>query len=191
MINVPPSYVYIFALMILEGMSLPIPSEVVMPLVGYYSTKGLIDPLVGLLVGTVGSLIGSIIDYMVALKLGVPFLRKYGWAFKLNDEKLDALNKWFSKYGLQSVFLFRFVPVFRALISFPAGLSRMNVSLFIIATFLGHLIWDSALVYIGIRFASTWETLIALIDQYLYIVAVVISIVIVAYILIKGNFLKF
>lgn len=71
-ISVQPSYIYIFALMILEGMSLPIPSEIVMPLVGYYSTKGLLDPYLGIIVGTVGSLVGSLIDYYIALKLGVP-----------------------------------------------------------------------------------------------------------------------
>ncbi|QKQ99665.1 DedA family protein [Metallosphaera tengchongensis] len=191
MISVPPSYLYIFALMILEGMSLPIPSEIIMPLVGYYSTKGVLDPYLGLMVGTVGSLIGSLIDYYIALKLGRAFILKYGYVFKLTHEKLDALTNWFSKYGAQSVFLFRFVPLFRALISFPAGLAKMRLPLFIVFTFLGHLMWDSVLVYIGIAFAPTWQSIINLIDKYMYGLAIVIAVIVIAYILIKGNFLKF
>ncbi|BCS91760.1 MAG: DedA family protein [Metallosphaera javensis (ex Sakai et al. 2022)] len=190
-ISVQPSYIYIFALMVLEGMSLPIPSEIVMPLVGYYSTKGLLDPYLGIVIGTVGSLVGSLIDYYIALELGVPFLHRYGKFFKLTPDKLDALSRWFAKYGTQSVFLFRFVPAFRALISFPAGLSKMRLPLFIVATFAGHLIWDTVLVYIGIYFSSTWQVIISVLDKYLYGVAIATAIIIVVYILIKGNFLKF
>ncbi len=141
--------------------------------------------------GTVGSLVGSVIDYYIALKLGVPFLQRYGKFFKLTPDRLESLSKWFSRYGVQSVFFFRFVPVFRALISFPAGLGRMRLPLFIVATFFGHLIWDSVLVYIGIYFSSTWEVIISLMEKYLYGVAIVLAIVILIYVLIKGNFLKF
>ncbi|MEL9970740.1 MAG: DedA family protein [Metallosphaera sp.] len=191
MINVPPSYSIVFVLMILEGMSLPIPSEIVMPLVGYYSTKGFLDPYAGIAVGTLGSLVGSLIDYYIALKLGLPFLERYGKIFKLTPDKLESLSRWFERYGIQSVFLFRFVPAFRALISFPAGLSKMRLPLFILATFFGHLIWDSVLVYIGIYFSSTWESIINILDHYLYIISAIVAIGIVLYILIKGNFLKF
>ncbi|MEM4024721.1 MAG: VTT domain-containing protein, partial [Metallosphaera sp.] len=105
--------------------------------------------------------------------------------------KLESLSRWFERYGIQSVFLFRFVPAFRALISFPAGLSKMRLPLFILATFFGHLIWDSVLVYIGIYFSSTWESIINILDHYLYIISAIVAIGIVLYILIKGNFLKF
>ncbi|MEM3293675.1 MAG: DedA family protein, partial [Metallosphaera sp.] len=142
-------------------------------------------------VGTLGSLVGSLIDYYIALKLGLPFLERYGKIFKLTPDKLESLSRWFERYGIQSVFLFRFVPAFRALISFPAGLSKMRLPLFILATFFGHLIWDSVLVYIGIYFSSTWESIINILDHYLYIISAIVAIGIVLYILIKGNFLKF
>ncbi|WP_243675790.1 hypothetical protein [Vulcanisaeta distributa] len=84
-------YALVFVLMVLEGMSLPIPSEVVMPLVGYYASLGFIDPVLGVLIGTFGSLIGSLIDYYIAYYLGIPFLLRYGGLFGLDRRRLNSL----------------------------------------------------------------------------------------------------
>ncbi len=180
-------YALVFALMVLEGVSLPVPSEVVMPLVGYYaSLGGFIDPpVLGLLLGTLGSLVGSLIDYYTAYYLGTPFLLRYGRLFGLDKNRLGSLSRWFSKYGAAAVFGFRFLPGFRALISFPAGLAGMRIVGFVVVTFLGHLIWDSILVYIGYAFATQWSIIIGLVDRYLYIIAVIAVIVIVIYIVMK------
>ncbi len=137
------------------------------------------------MVGTLGSLVGSLIDYYIAYYLGLPFLLRYGRLFGLNRRRLDSLSRWFNKYGMAAVFGFRFLPGFRALISFPAGLAGMRIMGFIIVTFLGHLIWDTILVYIGYAFATQWSLIIGLIDKYLYVVAIVAVIVIVAYIILR------
>ncbi len=171
--------------MVLEGMSLPIPSEVVMPLVGYYASLGIIDPVLGILIGTFGSLVGSLIDYYIAYYLGIPFLLRYGRLFGLDKRRLNSLNRWFSKYGAMAVFSFRFLPGFRALISFPAGLAGMRIASFVVVKFLGHLVWDSILVYIGYAFAAQWSLIMGLIDRYLYVVTVVVTIVIIMYIVLK------
>lgn len=181
----PLGYGLVFVLMILEGMSLPVPSEVIMPLVGYYASLGFIDPVLGVLLGTLGSLVGSLIDYYIAYYLGIPFLLRYGRLFGIDKGKLDLLSRWFNRYGMAAVFGFRFLPGFRALISFPAGLAGMRVAGFIAVTFLGHLIWDSILVYIGYAFVDKWSFIISLIDRYLYVVAVIAMIVIVIYIVMR------
>ena len=181
----PLGYGLIFVLMILEGMSLPVPSEVIMPLVGYYASLRLINPVLGVLIGTFGSLVGSLIDYYIAYYLGIPFLLRYGRLFGIDRGKLDLLSRWFNKYGAVAVFGFRFLPGFRALISFPAGLAGMRSTIFVAVTFLGHLIWDSVLVYIGYAFASQWSVIIGLIDKYLYITAFIVIVVIIAYVVIR------
>ncbi|MGC9178902.1 MAG: DedA family protein [Vulcanisaeta sp.] len=178
-------YVLIFILMVLEGMSLPIPSEVVMPLVGYYASLGLIDPVLGVLAGTLGSLVGSLIDYYMAYYLGLPFLIKYGRLFGIDKNRLNALNRWFSRYGVFAVFGFRFLPGFRALISFPAGLADMRIVSFIVVTFLGHLVWDSILAYIGFSFAAEWSLIIGLIDRYLYVITGIAVVIILVYIVLR------
>jgi membrane protein DedA with SNARE-associated domain len=77
----------------------------------------------------------------------------------------------------------RFVPGFRALISFPAGFGRMKIVKFIGATFLGHLIWDTILAYLGYTYSSSWNTLISVVDQYLNYIAAVLAVVIIAYLI--------
>ncbi|GAB6943810.1 DedA family protein [Vulcanisaeta sp. JCM 14467] len=184
----PLGYGLVFVLMVLEGMSLPVPSEVVMPLVGYYASLGLVDPVLGVLIGTFGSLAGSLIDYYIAYYLGIPFLLRYGRLFGIDRGKLDVLSRWFNRYGVAAVFGFRFLPGFRALISFPAGLAGMRVAGFVIVTFLGHLIWDSVLVYIGYAFVGQWLVIIGLIDKYLYITALIVVIVIITYVVVRLRF---
>ncbi|TRM73156.1 DedA family protein, partial [Sulfolobus sp. B5] len=114
---IPSNYLILFILMLLEGMSLPIPSEVVMPLAGYLSSLGTLNLYLSILIGSLGSLMGSLIDYFIALKLGLPFLLRYGKYIKLNKDRLDYLNTFFAKHGNTSVFFARFLPAIRALIS--------------------------------------------------------------------------
>jgi Uncharacterized membrane-associated protein len=132
-------YITILALMILEGIGFPIPSEVIMPLVGYFSKLGYLDIVVGVLIGTIGSLMGSIVDYYLALKLGPKFVRKFGRYVMFDEEKERLLNIWFQKYGVVAVFGFRFVPEFRALIWGSSRVDRWDgLAKFLIFTFLGH-----------------------------------------------------
>ncbi|MEM4911753.1 MAG: DedA family protein [Metallosphaera sp.] len=183
------NYITLFILMLLEGMSLPIPSEVILPLVGYLSYKQLMDLNLGIVIATFGSLTGSIIDYYIALKLGRLFLYKYGKFFKLNQNSLIRLEVWFNKYGVITVFLFRFIPALRALISFPAGLVKMNIKVFVLLTFLGHFIWDFLLAYLGFLFANNIDYFITSLESYLNILLIISTIFIIIFI-IYNIFLK-
>jgi len=176
-------YLEIFLLMIVESIGFPVPSEIILPLAGYYSSQGLTNPVYVIIISTLGSIVGSIVDYFIAFKLGIPFLHKYGKIFGLTSIKLNKLNLWFSKYGTFSVFIFRFVPEFRALISFPAGIASMQIVKFLISTFLGNIIWDSILVWIGFAFPSSWELLISTVYRYLIYITILLVIGIILYII--------
>jgi membrane protein DedA with SNARE-associated domain len=157
------NYVGIFVLMTMEAASLPIPSEVVMPLAGYISSSGrLYLPLV-IVIGTLGSLLGSLVDYLIGYKLGFPFLRKYGKYLMLNQKRLDEAVALFSKYGALIVLISRFVPVLRTVISFPAGIGKMPILKFLGVTSVGNLIWDTILAYVGYAYASSWQQVISVI----------------------------
>lgn len=177
--------------MLLEGMSLPIPSEVVMPLAGYLSSLGTLNLYLSILIGSLGSLMGSLIDYFIALKLGLPFLLRYGKYIKLNKDRLDYLNTFFAKHGNTSVFFARFLPAIRALISFPAGIAKMRLTYFILFTLSGHLVWDTVLAFIGYYFGSSWQPIVSELTRFDYIILSIVLIALVIYILIKYNFLKF
>jgi membrane protein DedA with SNARE-associated domain len=159
-----------------------------MPLVGYFSKLGYLDIVVGVLIGTIGSLMGSIVDYYLALKLGPKFVRKFGRYVMFDEEKERLLNIWFQKYGVAAVFGFRFVPEFRALISFPAGLAGMNLAKFLIFTFLGHLIWDSSLAYAGFELYQQVDYVITLAEKFSEVILIVFIIAVATYILYRLKF---
>ncbi|WP_338598351.1 DedA family protein [Sulfolobus tengchongensis] len=173
-------YVILLLLMVGEGIGLPLPSEVIMPLVGYYSYLGSISLYVGIIVGTLGSLIGSIIAYIIGYKLGLPFLRRYGKYILIDSHRVDALHRWFLKYGDVAVFGFRFVPELRALISYPAGVAQMRILKFIGFTLLGHIIWDVTLSLLGYHLANQINYVISLAEKFgVYALVVTILLILI------------
>ena len=87
----------------------------------------------------------------------------------LDESAIAKTQSWFEKYGKASVFLTRLVPVFRTFISIPAGIAKMNRLQFSLYTFIGSLIWDSLLIYLGYRLGSGWNSIIATFDRFQYV----------------------
>ncbi len=174
-------YPGIFVLMILEGMLLPIPSEVVMLFGGYLVYEGKLTAFLGipgwvvlLFVGSFGNLIGALIAFYIGKYGGRPAIVKYGRYVLLDEKSVDRITLWFHKYGEISVFLTRLVPIFRTFISIPAGIARMNVSKFSLYTITGMFIWDALLIYFGISLGPGWRSLLVDFDRYTYVVIAVI-----------------
>ncbi|AKA49621.1 hypothetical protein IX51_11480 [uncultured archaeon] len=166
-------YPGIFFLMLLEGMLLPVPSEVVMAFGGFLAFSDGLPPVLGipayiivLIAGSLGNLVGAYIAYMIGDYGGIPLIKKYGKYVLLKEDTVDTVQKWFEKYGPMSVFLTRLVPVFRTFISIPAGIARMNRKLFLAYTFIGAVIWDSFLVYLGWKFGQNWQVIVASFTKY-------------------------
>lgn len=175
------NYPTLFFLMVLEGLGGPIPSEVLMPLVGVLSSQGKMDFAEGVLAGTLGSLSGSLIAYLVGAYLGYPVLLKYGKYIGITEREVNMAHSWFERYGTLAVFLLRFVPALRALISYPAGVARMRLPLFSALTLLGHTIWDVVLAYLGLVYGQSIIAELERSSVYLYGVAAII----IAYFLYK------
>ncbi len=149
-------YVAIVVLMAIESSFIPFPSEVIMIPAGFLAARGALscgvpwlDGVLAVLVGLVGSMIGAYVNYFLALKLGEPFLRKYGKYFFLKPATLDRASEIFRKYGDLATFVCRLLPAIRQLISLPAGLTRMNFRRFSFFTALGAGIWTAILTGIG------------------------------------------
>jgi membrane protein DedA with SNARE-associated domain len=140
-------------LMVLENVFPPIPSELIMGIGGIRVGQGRMEMLPLLFAGTVGTTIGNYFWYLVGSRLGVarlkPLVDRYGrWATVdwRDVERLDAI---FERYGQIVVFVFRFMPAFRTMISLPAGLFRMGHIRFLLWTFGGAAIWNVILAYAG------------------------------------------
>jgi membrane protein DedA with SNARE-associated domain len=142
-------YAAVFILMLLEAASLPVPSEVVLPLAGYLAHNGTLNFYLALAAATLGSLIGSIIDYAIGYYLGKEVVYKHLEFFHIKKHDLDNFDIWFAKNGLAAVFLTRFIPILRTIINFPAGFAKMNFKKFLLYTFAGILIWDIVLMVFG------------------------------------------
>jgi membrane protein DedA with SNARE-associated domain len=142
-------YPGLVALMAMESSVIPLPSELVMPPAGYLAAKGLMDPYLAVLAGAVGSILGALANYAMAVWVGEPFLRRFGRFILISNASLDRAEAFFRQHGEISTFLGRLVPVVRHLISIPAGLSRMRLGRFALFTGLGAGIWCGVLTYIG------------------------------------------
>ncbi|SRR5579864_2505196 len=143
-------YPGIFILMIMESATLPVPSELVLPLGGYLVSQGRLEFWSVVAVATLGSLIGTMIDYSIGYYLGRPAVQRYGRMVRFSQERLETTEKWFSRRGNTVVLLARFVPLLRTLIAFPAGIVRMEKKRFLIFSAVGIVVWDIALVYLGL-----------------------------------------
>lgn len=161
-------YVSVFALMSLESASLPIPSEVVLPLAGYFVSANVLNFWAVVAVSTVASLVGALADYFLAKRLGRPFVVGLLRLFKLHRDVLDRAEAWFDRSAQWTVFASRFVPGLRTVISLPAGLFEMKLSRFVIMTVTGCFAWSVILVYAGVLAGSpstsTFTTSPAVID---------------------------
>ena len=158
------SYLSITLLMTIESSFIPFPSEVVIPPAAYVAGKEdstlhvtdnyILNVLLIVLFGTIGALLGAIINYLLAMWLGRPIIyafadSKVGHLCLLSSEKVKKAEDYFNDHGKVSTFVGRLIPGIRQLISIPAGLSKMNFGQFLLYSFLGAGIWNIVLALLG------------------------------------------
>jgi len=143
------SYTSIFILMAAESSILPVPSELVMAPTGFLVASGKLNFWLALLAGNLGSIVGSLGSYYLALWLGRPLLLRFGNYCFISEKHFDRSECFVRDHGEISLFTGRFVPGVRHLISMPAGLARMPLGRFVLYTFLGSGIWNAVLLVLG------------------------------------------
>jgi membrane protein DedA with SNARE-associated domain len=146
-------YLGIAALMFLENLFPPIPSELIMPSAGYNAGQGRLN-LVGVIVaGTTGSVLGAVFWYLVGRRIGAERLKrwigKHGRWLTLRPRDIDRVDAWFDAHCGQAVFLGRLIPAVRTLISVPAGIFGMGMRSFLLFSTLGSLLWTTILAVAG------------------------------------------
>lgn len=153
------NYLFVFVFMTIESSFIPFPSEVVVPPAAYLACSNAgagsdMNVFVVVLIATLGALCGAYINYFLSLWIGRPVIYKFadsriGHACLIDRAKVEKAEAYFDKHGAISTFVGRLIPAIRQLISIPAGISRMNIGQFTIFTFLGALVWNSALAGLG------------------------------------------
>ncbi len=144
-------------LMALESMIAPVPSEAVMPFVGFQVADGKWNLTLAILVTSLGSIIGSMISYWIGYYGGKPLVLKVGKYLLLDRHDLELTEKFFHRRGgTLTLFLSRFIPVIRHLISIPAGIGKMPLVSFFSATLIGATLWNSFLLFCGMKLRAHW-----------------------------------
>ncbi|MCA1591631.1 MAG: DedA family protein [Acidobacteria bacterium] len=147
----------IVLLMAIESACIPLPSEVIMPFSGYLVYTGRFNLWAVGVAGAFGCVVGSLVAYWVGVYGGRPLIEKYGRYLLVSRHDLDLADRWFARYGEVIVFASRLLPVIRTFIAFPAGVARMNLTRFVLYTFLGSLPWCLGLAYVGQLLGEQWD----------------------------------
>jgi membrane protein DedA with SNARE-associated domain len=158
----------------------PMPSELVLPLAGFSASQGTMSLFMALFWTTLGSVVGAVLTYWLGAWLGRDRVRALIIRVPLMKESdFDRVEKWFLKHGTKAVFFGRMVPLFRSLISLPAGVERMPMWQFLSLTTLGSLIWNTGFVMAGYLLGANWQVVdeYAGIFQNVVIAAIAIAIV--------------
>ena len=148
----------VFIAALIETIIPPIPTMAVFPTAGFIASQNGLSVIEAVFLGIIGGLgasIGSTVIYLIALKLGRSALLRYLNKVKVSEKKLERVEHWFEKYGDKAVLFGRMIPVFREMISVPAGLLKMNVKKFLVYTVLGSCGWGITMVLIGYFFGLT------------------------------------
>ena len=175
-------YIGICFLIAIENIFPPITSEVILTFGGFLTTYSALSPLGVIISATIGSLIGAIVLYY----LGYFFSDRLDKLFKSDD--IAKANDWFKNKGCKAVLYCRFVPIVRSLVSIPAGINKMNMTIFLLYTSIGTIIWNTVLVYAGVILGSNWSYFASIISRYSKVVLV--SIILVILVKIWINWLK-
>jgi membrane protein DedA with SNARE-associated domain len=154
-------YVGVLVLMLLEAAAFPVPSEIVLPFAGYLVSRGTLEFWPVIFISAFAALLGSFIDYALGWKLGESLLTSKSRLPFVNGSHLQRVGLWFEHHGAVAVAFFRLVPAARVLISFPAGVYRMNKTKFALYTLAGCLPWNIVLVYLGWWLGSSWEAVVS------------------------------
>lgn len=142
-------YITVFVGMVMESMIFPVPSEAIMPFAGFlvatkqFSLQGVI------IISTLWSIVGSLISYAIWYYGGTPFVKRFWKYFLLDEEELESTERFFKKRGHITIFVSRFIPVVRHLISLPAGMGKMNLTEFVIYTIIGAWLRNTFLTLVG------------------------------------------
>ncbi|MCD2522164.1 DedA family protein [Mammaliicoccus lentus] len=175
-------YVGIFILVFLEYIIHPFPSEIVLTFAGFMTTQSNLSIVVVCILAVVGAVLGALVLYGIGAWIGEEriyrLIHKHGKYIGIKTKDLDKTITWLNKYGNWAIFIGRFIPIVRTLISLPAGITKMNIPLFIVLTAIGTGMWNILLIVLGMTLGSHWHKIIEFAGIYsklfIFIIAIIV-----------------
>ncbi|CAN5531414.1 DedA family protein [soil metagenome] len=161
------------ALITLENLFPPIPSEVILPLAGFRAEAGELSVVLAWVAATIGALVGAAILYLVGAVVGYDRLHDLAgkrWFFLLSQNDLDRGNRFFHQHGGKVVLLGRCVPLVRSVVSVPAGITGMNIGRFLLYSAIGSGVWNAIFIAAGWQLGNNYERVESWVGPLSYIV---------------------
>lgn len=164
-------YFGIAALIAIENIFPPIPSEVILTFSGFMTTYTEMNEWMVVLSSTLGSLIGAVLLYEVGSlvsqeRLAKLLQGKVGKVLRLKPGDVYRAGDWFQSRGYVAVLICRFIPIIRSLISIPAGMAKMKMIPFVVLTIIGSVIWNTVLIWLGSFAGTSWKSVLQILDSY-------------------------
>jgi membrane protein DedA with SNARE-associated domain len=175
-------YLGVLVAMAIESAMIPIPSELILPFAGFMvSDPAKIEPLTNgpwsfwivVVVATLGNTLGSLVAYAIGAWGGRPFLERYGRYLLIRPHEIEIAERFFARWGAQTAFFSRLLPIVRTFISFPAGVARMPIRTFVLYSTAGAFIWSTVLVWAGVQLGERWTEIRRALQPFDLVIAVV------------------
>jgi len=169
----------------LEYACFPLPSEIVLPFVGFLAASGAVSYIGVLIASTIAGILGSLVCYYIGYFGGKPILDRIGDKVPSSRKSIFAAKNTFDKYDKISVMIARVLPLARTYISIPAGIARMNVFKFILFSSIGIIIWNTVLISLGYYLGSNWMMVEQLMKKYTLFIGILVLVLTVIYLIRK------
>jgi membrane protein DedA with SNARE-associated domain len=174
-------YVGIFLVMLAESLFPPIPSELIIPFAGFAAARGELDLFGVLATATIGAVAGMLPWYFAGRLFGLERVRwladRFGRVMTLSADEIDVAVGYFTRFGPIIVLVGRLMPIIRTLISIPAGLARMSLPVFLLASTTGALVWNSVLTLAGYVLHEHYELVEVVLDPLSYVVLALVVLI--------------
>lgn len=184
-------YIGVFILVFLEYVIHPFPSEIILTFAGFMTSQSELNIIIVCLLTILGAVLGALVLYSIGALIGeerlYKFIHKRGIYIGIKTQDLDKTIQWLDKYGHWAIFLGRFIPIVRTLISLPAGITKMNLPIFILLTAIGTGMWNIFLIMLGKMLGNHWHQILVYVGMYskVFIVIIAIAVLYVLYLWFK------
>ncbi len=173
-------YIGVFILVFLEYVIHPFPSEIILTFAGFMTSQSNLNIFIVCLITVIAAVLGALVLYSIGAFIGeerlYKFVDKRGKYIGIKTQDLDKTIKWLDKYGHWAIFIGRFIPIVRTLISLPAGITKMNLPVFILLTAIGTGMWNIFLIMLGKTLGSHWHEILLYVGMYSKVFIIVIAI---------------
>ncbi len=177
----------IFLIVALEYANFPLPSEIVLPFVGILSHQYNINLVLAIIISILGGIFGSLINYYIGYKYGNPLIFKLKERFPKSKKAIKESYRWMDKYENMSVMYSRVIPLARTVISLIAGITKMNITKFVMFSLVGITTWNTALIMIGYIVGDNMHKIEVILGSYSKIIIAVGLLCVIVFLISKKN----